>query len=244
MVSIRNPNGIDLVANPPADRSLAATNNRAVYNLQALVVEDDTSLPTQSVAGTINWNDGGPVTVVNGSGTVVVDATRSFAPGTYLVSLAARNFGVGPAASQACVTFGVRVTDTAIAQERPVVYGPILPRDQGFPGPKDWNLDTASNLFILESSVKMLLNTAKGERIMEPGYGTSLRALIFDTTDGNLDASIQREITEALALWEPRVELQFLQVTRPANTRTATVVCTLASRLTGEAFGLTLYFQP
>jgi phage baseplate assembly protein W len=243
MVSIRAQDGTDLVANPPADRALAATNNRAVYSLQALIVEDDTTLPTQAVAGTIFWNDGGPATVVNGSGTVSVDVAHSFSPGTYLVTLAARNFGLAASASQASVTYGIQVKANALAQERPVVYGPILPRDQGFPGPKDWNLDTASNLFILESSVKMLLTTAKGERIMQPTYGTAIRSFVFDTNDGSLDASLQREITEALAVWEPRVELQFLQVTRSANERTATVVCSLASRLTGEAFSTTLYFQ-
>lgn len=104
-------------------------------------------------------------------------------------------------------------------------------------------MDVAANIFILESSAKMLLNTAKGERVMEPEYGTNLRRLLFETSTAAIETAAQQEITEALALWEPRLALQFLQVERPPNTRQAVVTCTLLSRVTGEGFGLTLYFQ-
>lgn len=243
MVKILTPGGTDLVATPPTDQVYSSVNNQTVYNLQVQIVESNTSLPVQNLTGTIHWNDGGLPTVVNGSGTIQVDETRTLSPGTYLIGVAAHNYEVGTP-STAQVNFAVRVLPMVnVNPGRPVIYGPVLPRDQGYPGPKDWNLNTATNLFVLESSAKMLLNTAKGERVMEPNYGTNIRRLIFETSTTALDTSIQQEISEALALWEPRLELQFLRVDRPDNTRNAVVNCTLVSRVTGEGFGLTLYFQ-
>lgn len=242
MVTILTPEGVDLAEFPPADSVVTSVNNRAVYRLRAQIVESG-PYPIQNLAGTIYWNDGGSPTVLTGAGTVTVDVSRSLVPGEYIVGLVGHNYAVGLQA-QARVNFGVKVLPTVeTTTGRPVVYGPILPRDQGYPAPKDWNMDVAANIFILESSAKMLLNTAKGERVMEPEYGTNLRRLLFETSTAAIETAAQQEITEALALWEPRLALQFLQVERPPNTRQAVVTCTLLSRVTGEGFGLTLYFQ-
>ena len=100
------------------------------------------------------------------------------------------------------------------------------------------------NISKVDTRGEMLLSTAKGERIMEPEYGTNIRRLIFESTTTALEATIQQEIVDALAAWEPRLDLQFLQVETEPNTRTVITFVTLVSKLTNRTFMLTLNFQP
>lgn len=237
-------NGVDLSAEPPALRTLTATNSVAVYRLQARIEEDNDLLPVQNVGAVVLWNDGGVSSTLTGVGSVDIDESRSLPPGDYLIQLLAGNYILGSPKS-VVATFPVRVLPAIqLANPKPLIYGPILPRDNGFPGAKDWLYDTSQDIFVLESSAKMLLSTAKGERIMEPEYGTNIRRLIFESTTAALEATIQQEIVDALAAWEPRLDLQFLQVETEPNTRTVIVAVTLVSKLTNRTFMLTLNFQP
>lgn len=232
-----------MTVSPPEDRTVSAPDTGIVYRLQAQIVETNTLLPVQNLSGTLTWNDGGLPVIVNGSGTISVDESRTLVPGNYLITLSGHNFALG-SQQTASVTFGVTVEPALKLNPSPgVIYGPILPRDQGFPSPKDWLFHSASDIHVLESSAKMLLGTAKGERLMEPDYGTNIRQLLFNAADASVDAIVEQEIVEALARWEPRLELQFFRLERLPNSRTVTVHCTLLSKLTRRGFELALYFE-
>lgn len=64
----------------------------------------------------------------------------------------------------------------------------------------------------LEQSIRIILGTAPGERVMRPTFGCRLHELVF--MPNNMDTAIraQEYVDEALGMWEPRVEVQRVEV--------------------------------
>ncbi len=61
------------------------------------------------------------------------------------------------------------------------------------------------------SNVKNLLSTSKGERYMQPDFGTELKFILFENinTEEDLEESIKGDIISAITTWLP-----YLNVTR------------------------------
>lgn len=61
------------------------------------------------------------------------------------------------------------------------------------------------------SNVKNLLSTAKGERYMQPDFGSELRFILFENinSEGELEEAIKGDIISAITTWLP-----YLNVTR------------------------------
>jgi phage baseplate assembly protein W len=64
----------------------------------------------------------------------------------------------------------------------------------------------------IEQSIRIILGTQHGERIMRPDFGANLRSLAFAAnTPGT--ANLARHLVEtALARWEPRIEVLDVEV--------------------------------
>jgi uncharacterized protein len=64
----------------------------------------------------------------------------------------------------------------------------------------------------IEQSIRIILGTQHGERIMRPDFGANLRSLAFaGNTPGT--ANLARHLVEtALARWEPRIEVLDVEV--------------------------------
>jgi phage baseplate assembly protein W len=216
----------------------------ALVQIAAIVHENDIALPQRSVSATLDWNDGSaaqsfPKTV---GGSLTVDSTRLLKPGNYVVRLRAQNYRT-PVESVANVNFFVTVTSPIpVAKPQNYLFGPILPRDTGFPNASQWEFNMLSDLYILESSVKMLLLTNKGDRIMEPDYGTNIRNLLFESQLEGVDSLIQEEIVSAFAQWEPRVQLAGLTMQSDPNGRSVSVNLVIVSRLNKQAFETSVAF--
>lgn len=59
----------------------------------------------------------------------------------------------------------------------------------------------------IRESIRIIIGTAKGERVMRPDFGCGIHEYVFatiDTTTRNLIASTVRE---ALVEWEPRIDV-------------------------------------
>lgn len=57
----------------------------------------------------------------------------------------------------------------------------------------------------IEESIKVILLTGKGERVMRPDFGSNLNRFVFESIDyGNL-VQIENEVKDALRQWEPRI---------------------------------------
>lgn len=56
-----------------------------------------------------------------------------------------------------------------------------------------------------QQHVTSLVSTNPGERVMLPGYGVALSALVFAPNSPVVTATVQRDVTNALASWEPSI---------------------------------------
>lgn len=59
----------------------------------------------------------------------------------------------------------------------------------------------------LDDSIRVVLLTAPGERLMRPEFGCRIWDLIFEPVTSNLLGLIAQAVREALAQWEPRIEV-------------------------------------
>ncbi len=59
----------------------------------------------------------------------------------------------------------------------------------------------------IRESIKIILGTAKGERIMRPDFGCNINELAFSPNNTQTATMIEFHIKEALMKWEQRIEV-------------------------------------
>jgi len=59
----------------------------------------------------------------------------------------------------------------------------------------------------IKESIKIILGTRKGERVMRPDFGCGIHEFIFENTSSIILGHIELSISEALTKYEPRIEL-------------------------------------
>lgn len=57
-------------------------------------------------------------------------------------------------------------------------------------------------------SIRMILSTYPGERVMRPSYGCRIHDLVFEPCNKLTCLIAERYVTEALNAWEPRITLE------------------------------------
>ncbi len=60
----------------------------------------------------------------------------------------------------------------------------------------------------VEDSMRVVLLTAPGERVMRPAFGCRIWELLFEPITPNLVGLVRQAVRDALARWEPRVEVE------------------------------------
>ncbi len=60
----------------------------------------------------------------------------------------------------------------------------------------------------LDSSIRIVLLTAPGERVMRPQFGCRIWDLLFEPITPNLLGLIAEAVRDAVAQWEPRVAVE------------------------------------
>src|SRR5579884_4153392 len=68
----------------------------------------------------------------------------------------------------------------------------------------------------IKESILIILFTARGQRVMRPTFGCQIHDLIFALNDATTTGIAIHYIEEALAMWEPRI--QVINVTASTNT--------------------------
>ena len=66
----------------------------------------------------------------------------------------------------------------------------------------------------IQSSLRILLSTRLGERIMQPKYGCNVDDMLFQTLDATLTTEIKNRIEVAILFFEPRIDIEKLQLTQ------------------------------
>jgi uncharacterized protein len=60
----------------------------------------------------------------------------------------------------------------------------------------------------LDCSIRVVLATAPSERVMRPEFGCKIWDLLFEPVNANTLGLMEQAVGEALAQWEPRIEVQ------------------------------------
>lgn len=89
-------------------------------------------------------------------------------------------------------------------------------RDDGIPG-AGWSFpvetDHKGDVALSEGemsirdSIRLILGTAKGERIMEPEFGCDIHRHVYDNIDGTTLTLVEDSVGRALVRWEPRIDV-------------------------------------
>jgi phage baseplate assembly protein W len=64
----------------------------------------------------------------------------------------------------------------------------------------------------LEQSIRIILTTSPGQRVMRPTFGCRLHELVFAPNNSHTAAQAQRFVEEALGMWEPRITVMRVDV--------------------------------
>lgn len=68
-------------------------------------------------------------------------------------------------------------------------------------------LDSSESEADIEASIRIILGTARGERVMRPTFGCGIHEYVFETVDATTLHSLEGDVRRALVEWEPRIEV-------------------------------------
>lgn len=66
----------------------------------------------------------------------------------------------------------------------------------------------------IEQSIRIILETIPGERVMRPEFGCRAWELMFAPRNPATEAQLIEFVQEALLLWEPRIEVTSVEIAR------------------------------
>ncbi len=92
-----------------------------------------------------------------------------------------------------------------LVDEQDKSVGVTLPLRKGNNGYFEVSYTTKDQI---KSNIKSLLLTQKGERLMQPTFGSNLQRALFEQNSDNLDDFIEDTIMEAIDTWMPYVTIE------------------------------------
>ena len=99
----------------------------------------------------------------------------------------------------------------------------------------------------IRESIEIILQTEIGSRLMLRSFGGGLAPFLFEPNVPATHRLIQEQVETALILWEPRIQVQTVDVTQdPANGRAViiTLTYTLVATGVGERLALGVNLAP
>lgn len=85
-------------------------------------------------------------------------------------------------------------------------------------------LATARGEDKIAQSIRFLLSTAKGERVMRPELGSGVHDLVFAPGNTQTETMVAHHVRETLVQHEPRIDVLDIRVERPAGTLTTLLI--------------------
>jgi len=76
----------------------------------------------------------------------------------------------------------------------------------------------------LEESMRLILGTAIGERPMRPEFGCRIHDRLFDSINATTFATVEEDVEDAIRMWDPRVNVQEVLVTRHPDMESALLI--------------------
>jgi phage baseplate assembly protein W len=94
----------------------------------------------------------------------------------------------------------------------------------------------------IQQSIRIILGTAPGERVMRPDFGCGLKALVFEPMNTTTAALAQHAVQQGLIQWEPRIDEITVKVTPQPSTGSLTIEIRYRVRLTNVFYNLVYPF--
>lgn len=66
----------------------------------------------------------------------------------------------------------------------------------------------------IEQSIRIILETIPGERVMRPEFGCRAWELMFAPRNATTEAQLIEHVRDALRIWEPRINVTSVQIAR------------------------------
>lgn len=70
------------------------------------------------------------------------------------------------------------------------------------------NIELSTDVISIEESVRIIIGTAQGERVMRPEFGCAIHEYVFSTVDAQTLNLMEEAVYEALSQWEPRIDVE------------------------------------
>ena len=64
----------------------------------------------------------------------------------------------------------------------------------------------------VRESIRIILGTRRGERVMRPDFGAGLEDFVFEPISTTTVELLKRRVEEALVDWEPRIDVERVEV--------------------------------
>lgn len=90
----------------------------------------------------------------------------------------------------------------------------------------------------VEQSIRVILGTQHGERVMRPAFGANLRALAFAPNNTSTANLARFYVTDALGRWEPRIDVLDVAVTNDNVAAALRIEIRYRLRATGDVRNL------
>jgi hypothetical protein len=71
----------------------------------------------------------------------------------------------------------------------------------------------------IEQSIRLILGTAPGERPMRPEFGCGVHGYVFAPVSPSTIGRIAQDVRDALRRWEPRIDIEDVQVVSDPDDR-------------------------
>ncbi|HUJ10354.1 MAG TPA: GPW/gp25 family protein [Verrucomicrobiae bacterium] len=94
----------------------------------------------------------------------------------------------------------------------------------------------------IRQSVRIILGTAPGERVMRPDFGAGLGKLVFEPINNTTISLAQHYVEQALVTWEPRIDTVTVAVTPDTPNGRLTIDIRYRVRTTNTFYNLVYPF--
>ncbi len=74
-------------------------------------------------------------------------------------------------------------------------------------------LATAADEDLIHQSIRIIIGTNPGERVMRPDFGAGLSAFVFEPMNSTTLQALRKRVQDSLIDWEPRIDVQEVTVT-------------------------------
>lgn len=75
-------------------------------------------------------------------------------------------------------------------------------------GPQEGAVETVSAEADIRQSLRILMETRRGERVLRPLFGLGLWEHVYDRMDETTLGDLKSQIEDAILRWEPRIKLE------------------------------------